>query len=320
VPKSSAVSIPYDIRPSKQIERRIILDMLLTAASNGFPVARSKYVGMGGVKFFDFTMFHRYLGLKEFISLEHDTTLLDRCNFNKPFESVSIYDGSFSDFITDFRATTPHIFWIDYDYGLSEDLKDDLLSVGSKLPSDSFLILTVDGEPNRAMAKASSDDRMHDLQEQLGYFLGQKTLPDFEDEDFRKTVADILLRIVRYSFNARPDGEFFPILKMIYKDSSWMVTVGGFFSSPARGANLIREWHARMRFLPRHDSDRFYELPRFNITDAERRLLDMQTTKGTVRRRNSLPAKISKLGFDRNFVSNYQRLIRYIPRYFETFT
>src|SRR5215469_3114330 len=85
MPRSSAISIPYDIRPSKQVERRIILDMLLTAAASGFPIAKSKYVGMGGVKFFDFIMFHRYLGLKEFISLEHDSDLLARCNFNKPF-------------------------------------------------------------------------------------------------------------------------------------------------------------------------------------------------------------------------------------------
>jgi hypothetical protein len=179
MPRSSAISIPYDIRPSKQVERRIILDMLLTAAASGFPIAKSKYVGMGGVKFFDFIMFHRYLGLKEFISLEHDSDLLARCNFNKPFESVSIYNGSFSDFITEFRSNAPHIFWIDYDYGLSEDLKDDILSVGSKLPPRSFLFLTVDGEPKRALARASSDARINEFQEQLGVFLGQKTLQDF---------------------------------------------------------------------------------------------------------------------------------------------
>ena len=318
MPKSSAVSIPYDIRPSKQIERRIILDLLTTAAANGFPIASSKYVGMGGIKFFDFIMFHRYLGLVDFVSLEHDSGLLNRCNYNKPFESVTVYDGSFSDFITDFRSSAPHIFWIDYDYGLSGDLKDDLLSVGSKLPANSFLFLTVDGEPKRAMAKASSDVRLNDFREELGYFLGEKALNDFEDDQFRETVADILLRIVRYSFNARPDGSFFPILKVIYKDSSWMVTVGGFFSSHDRGDKLVREWQTRMGFLPRHTNDKFYEVPRFNITDSERRLLDLHATKRvSARRGDAIPERILRLGFDRNFLWDYQKLVRYIPRYFE---
>jgi hypothetical protein len=320
-PKSSAVSVPYDIRPSKQIERRIILDMLLIGAANGLPVSKSKYVGMGGVKFFDFIMFHKYLGLKEFTSLEHDRNVLPRCNFNRPFESVEIYDGSFGDFITDFRGMSPHIFWVDYDYGLSEDLKNDLLSAGSRLPLDSFLLLTVDGEPSKAMAKASSEVRMSQLHEQLGHFVGQRSLQEFEDDQFRNMAADILIRIVRYAFNARPDGIFFPILKMIYKDSSWMITVGGLFSTLDRSQNFIREWNTQMVFLPRHSNDRFYELPRFNITDSERRLLDMYTTKRVGhRRRRQIPRNISVLGFDRGFVSNYQQLIRYIPRYFESFT
>jgi len=91
----------------------------------------------------------------------------------------------------------------------------------------------------------------------------------------------------------RPDGQFFPILKVIYNDTSWMVTVGGFFSTLNSGNNLIREWHRRMGFLPRHHNDRFYELPRFNITDLERRLLDIYTTKRVTsrrRRRKSLPS------------------------------
>ena len=76
-----------------------------------------------------------------------------------------------------------------------------------------------------------------------------------------------------------------------------------------------------MKFLPRSNNDKFYELPRFNITDAERRLLDMEATKRRrARASNALPAKVKNLGFDREFVSNYEKLLRYIPRYFETFT
>ena len=89
------------------------------------------------------------------------------------------------------------------------------------------------------MAKASSQERMNEFHERLGYFLGQKSLREFEDDHFRATVADILLRIVRYAFNARPDGTFYPVLKVIYKDSSWMVTIGGFFAGRERATVLF---------------------------------------------------------------------------------
>jgi hypothetical protein len=319
--KSSAISIPYDIRPSKQLERRIILDMLMMAGACGLPVGKSTYVGMGGIKFFDFIMFYRYLALKKYISVEHDQSLLARCNFNKPFANIKMYDGAFSDFILEFHERGPHVFWIDYDYGLTQDLKDDILSLGSKLPPDSFLLLTVDGEPNKAMAKSSSEKRMDALQAQLGYFMGQKALKDFEDDYFRFMVADVLIRIIRFAFNARPDGIFFPILKIIYKDSSWMVTIGGVFSQPGQASVFLQEWRGRMDFIPKYDNDKFFELPRFNITDAERRLLDTLTTKSRRSRSpGSVPVQLTKLGFDRKFVMNYQRLIRYIPRYFEAFT
>lgn len=318
MPRSSAISIPYDIRPSKQLERRIILDMLLIGSTFGLPVNQSTYVGFGGIKFYDFVMFHKYLGLKKYVSVEHDPNAIPRCQFNKPFSSIKIFQGSMADFLTDFRSAQPHIFWIDYDYGLTPDLRDDLLTIGTKLPENSFIFLTIDGEPGKQLSKLVPSQRGQALRDELEDFLGQRIDGDFDDEKFRFTAADVLLNIVRFSFNARPDTKFFPILKLLYRDTSWMVTIGGLLSSEKNSSSFLKACKTQMDFLPLHSNEKFYELPRFNITDAERHLLDMASTKSNSKLK--LPQNLKNLGFNQSFLRDYKRLIRYIPRYFEAFT
>jgi hypothetical protein len=128
--RSSARFIAYDIRPSKQLERRLILDLLLVALGLGLPVPECTYVGMGGFKFFDFIMFNRYIGLKKLVSIEHDQAILERCHFNKPFEHLEVFSGELTEFIDDFSDKSPHIVWFDYDWGLTSNLGSSWNRVG----------------------------------------------------------------------------------------------------------------------------------------------------------------------------------------------
>ena len=83
--RSSAYKVPYDIRPSKQTERRILLDILKVGSECGLELAEYKYVGFGGFKFYDFEMLFRHLGVRNMTSVELDRTLIARCKYNKPF-------------------------------------------------------------------------------------------------------------------------------------------------------------------------------------------------------------------------------------------
>ena len=80
--RSTASFISYDLRPSKQSERRILLDVLKIAGDCGLPISDYRYVGMGANRFYDFLLIHRYIGIRNMVSLEHDPIMYKRSIFN----------------------------------------------------------------------------------------------------------------------------------------------------------------------------------------------------------------------------------------------
>jgi hypothetical protein len=86
--------------------------------------------------------------------------------------------------------------------------------------------------------------------------------------------------------------------------------------TPAAGTTLVRGLKESLPFLPKFDNKVFLQLPQFNITDGERRVFDLLVTN---KPRNRAKSRLVKTwGFDTEFVQNYQNMIRYIPRYFES--
>src|SRR4051812_13576235 len=114
-PSSTAWFIDYDVRPNKQIERKILFETIRTAELAGVEVASLPYIGLGGFRFTDFVAAKRILGTSSFVSLERDKSLYPRCEFNKPFESVSVRNVSAQDFLTNNGLSAPAVVWLDFE-------------------------------------------------------------------------------------------------------------------------------------------------------------------------------------------------------------
>ena len=55
---------------AKQVERKMILDILQQLAEGGFALRDYKYTGLGSIYFVDFMLLHRLLGLRKLLSVE----------------------------------------------------------------------------------------------------------------------------------------------------------------------------------------------------------------------------------------------------------
>jgi len=271
---------------------------------------------MGGIKFVDFLMMHKFLGIKQFVSIERDADVIERCKFNKPFGNISIYNGDVSDYVDEFDSGKPHIFWLDYDWALSQNIFEDLIDLGSKLVTGSFLVVTVSGEASGPLRRLNDRERLRYFRDTLNDFSLDLSETHFSDASIRFAVSTMLLRILVYSFRARHPIQFFPYIKVLYKDSMWMVTVGGYLGETARGLSLAQELGEHLPFLTAWEGESFFQIPQFNITDSERRIFDLLVTDRPCDR--STARIVRKWGFDANFVRQYRNMIRYIPRYFET--
>src|SRR6266704_2841751 len=98
-PTESYLRVHYELRPAKQVERRMLVDALLSLSAAGFRIQDYQYTGMGSVYFIDFMLFHRLVGFQKMLSVEHNTKIARRVEFNRPFARVGIEIAPIGDVI-----------------------------------------------------------------------------------------------------------------------------------------------------------------------------------------------------------------------------
>src|SRR5438046_7513960 len=98
-PSGSYLDVFYDLRPAKQVERRMIIDVLQRLSAGGLQVRDYQYTGLGSIYFVDFILFHRLLGIKKLVSVEFDGRIKKRVHFNRPYSLIEIRLGAIGDAI-----------------------------------------------------------------------------------------------------------------------------------------------------------------------------------------------------------------------------
>lgn len=312
MPRSTAKFIDYDLRPAKQSERRILID-LLRAAGDCLPIGQYRYVGMGGNRFYDFLMIYKYLGISEMISIEHDPIMFERAKFNSPYKFIDIRNQSIADFIDADRFDKPTIAWLDYDGGISASVIADINSFAPKCRVGDFCFITTYGGPPRSIAKANAEARLAWVKEAFGDVGGRVLMDDVQNSTFTTAVYKILTTAFQSAFSARRDAEFVPLLMVNYSDSVDMVTVGGAFLTHGQATGLRDRLMLELPFLC--DVENLYEISSFHLTERERALFDRAATG---RIRSTECNALARLGFDVADIAAYKVLLRYLPRYVET--
>lgn len=315
--QSTASFIAYDLRPAKQIERRMLIDFVRSSSGCGMDLSLYHYIGMGGVRFIDFLIVHRYLGISDMTSVEQNQNILPRCEFNKPIGSIRIFPGEASDYLNSYAPKGPGLIWLDYDWSLSNKVQNDIVAIGSKAKVGTFLFVTVAGDPPRFLRDKGTDDRLAYFTDELGDFARTLSRDEFQNSVFRFTIAKTLLAIISFAFANRTDSTFLPLFRVIYKDTTAMVTVGGLLSPPLEVNKYRAAIFSGMSLLGRLGTNDFYEIDTLNLTEQERAAFEIVATSNPIDRVRE--DEIKKLGFDDSDITIYRDLIRYMPRYIESY-
>ncbi len=317
MPTSTAWFISYDLRPGKQIERRVVLETLLAARSVGVKTEDMLFIGMGGVRFIDFVLAHKILGSKRFVSIEHDEKIVPRCHFNKPFGTIEIFEGTSNEFFEQSSVKERSIIWLDYESGVSISLEQDMIHLASSVQPGSFIFVTATGELPRRFRKIDGlQKRLDSVQKELGPLAANLTTESVNAQNFPVEAAKILTSALTFAFSGRYDGSFLPFLQLNYKDSIWMMTVGGYFDEIQKVKDLSKELKKSCKYLKPMDHSFVYVVEQFNITDAERRMFDRAALSPIRRRKERI--KLKSLGFKDSVINQYAELMHFIPRYFES--
>jgi hypothetical protein len=313
VKQSSANFISYDLRPAKQAERRILLDFLKCANEAGVTISDCRYVGMGGTMFYDFHLMHRFLGVNNMISLERDPDTHPRSEFNCPFDFIEVRNQTVAEFLAADDDEAKTIYWLDYDDGISSEIMADITTLGTRVKIGGFAFVTVYAHPPGVLEKLTNEARLEYFQENFGDFAIDLSITDMENTSFPKTVYDMLIATFKNAFAPRTDGRFEILLRIHYRDSVPMVTVGGAFCPSNGVSRLTKRVETDLPFLLRAPP---YRIRNLNLTERERVLFDLAVTK---RRSNSRQSNsLRKLGFKSRDFAAYRDLIRFLPRYHES--
>jgi len=252
-PNSSSLRVQYDLRPAKQVERRMIVDALQRLQPAGFTITDYQYTGFGAIYFVDFILFHKLLGMSKLLSLERATSLAKRMEFNKPFKCVDIKMEPASAAIPNLSRDTLHFLWLDYDGIIRKDFLSDIQSAITILSAGSILLVTVDVEPPEEQDYKEVDPDFDGSKEVMGpkhwrqYFEFQAktylrlglTDSDFGKAELGSRTSEILKASFIRSMVPRAEMEFLPMFNFVYKDSHSMLSMGGMIAGPSEKRNLL---------------------------------------------------------------------------------
>jgi hypothetical protein len=291
----------------------IIVDVLKSASDIGLPIRTYRYLGMGANRFYDFVLMHKYVGIKNMISLEHDPKMFERAKFNVPFGFIDVQSTSVSTFVAADSYVDPTVAWLDYDGGVGPHIIRDITDIGVKTKVGDFLFLTVFGGPPKVLQAKNQEERLAWLQDNLGAVAGEVAFDDVETSSFPDAVIKILRSALQNAFAARRDGHFSILMQVEYSDSSPMVTIGGAFLASGQAAPLKDKMKLHLPFL-KPEQDQTYQIRSLHLTEREKALFDRATTK---KKTSSERKTALALGFrDKDFQA-YEDLIRFLPRYVE---
>lgn len=228
-------AINYSLRPSKSIHRQVVFDGLSRLISH-MHLRDIVYVGMGSIWFTDFVLAHRILKIKDMISIEKDDIGKSRAEFNAPFSTIAVKHGTCSEKLPELCSdehlrARPWIIWLDYDYEFNENIASDLRFIVENAPLNSVVLVTFNGVESRY---GKLPERASNLKGIFGNVAPDSIPRDrLQKSPMQETLSDLSLRFLKAAAleKARPGG-FVEAFKIVYSDSSPMITIGGILPAP----------------------------------------------------------------------------------------
>lgn len=188
-----------------------------------------QYVGFGGLEFIDFVEFHRGLGVQKMTSIERDTNIQHRIEFNKPYNSIRILMGEARNELPQIDWSVLAITWLDYTDVLTTDILRDVEFVVRSSQPGSIVVVTVNG----AATGVALPDRLENLRARLGNLLDDGT-SDADMNGWGPVAAQrrIIQGVAHAACREAHGMPFRQLFNFHYADDAKMLTWGGVVTAP----------------------------------------------------------------------------------------
>jgi hypothetical protein len=207
--KQSYHGINYNLRSSKSIERKIILEAIRGICESK-ELKKFGYVGFGSPFYTDFRLIHKELGINWMVCIEGNREDEERFLFNKPYKCIQLQMGMSNEVLPtlDWKREK-NMVWLDYDSPLQPYMFEDLAILSGTLTEGSFLVLTCNGTLPSYKRDVQMEDgrkitqtKIADFKENFeGYFPLDIQPPDFHNNNVPKLLRTMFTNCINEKIN-----------------------------------------------------------------------------------------------------------------------
>jgi hypothetical protein len=243
--------IDYSIRPSKQIERRLFIEVLQQLSKAGIHISDYAYIGCGSIFYADFIMFHKYLRIADMICVEREE-IPKRMEFNKPYDFIRLFMEPFSNLIPRLESDRKYLLWLDENDILTGELLDDVGTLLESLCPGCVLMITVNAEPRsymrffdevqdeKSIGTTDKEQLVSAIQNEFGKYCGKIEKSELTLKRFPELLARIFRSKIETSLILRSQYRFIQLFNYKYSDGAQMLTIGGLVDKEERKSELSK--------------------------------------------------------------------------------
>jgi len=231
--------VNYMLRPKKQIERKVIIDILLELNSV-INIGNYKYIGFGSIYYYDFILFHKFLKMDDLLSID-DKSTKKRFEFNRPYDFISLENKISTDFLSEFDwgGHKNAVLWLDYDSKLDDVALSDLKIIAKNCNRNDILIITLNAHCTWDWHRRKKE------RIQFHNDFGTYVTPKYKHRKYftPEKLSELLQNVIMNYLSAMcelRDIKFYKLFSFVYGDTSPMFTLGGIFDE--KNELCIREW------------------------------------------------------------------------------
>ena len=225
----------YHLRPNKAVDRNLFVEALVRLGKK-IDIPTYRYIGFGSYEFDEFKLIYKTLGIEDLHSIEMDSAVFHRQQFNRPYSCIQLFNKTFGEYIDeDYDGTRHSIIWADFSEASKKHSQcQDIANICSKMQRGDILRITFNAQPSSISTggkpvsevppEESKKLRFNTLKEDLNEFF-----PDgVSEEDLTQSrLPLLLLKTIKKAIYLDLDVELSPcpLCCYVYSDQMQMMTV-----------------------------------------------------------------------------------------------
>lgn len=301
----------YETRPAKFTERKMLLSSFLRVCNQYKD--RYQYIGLGGLAFTDFKLFHKELHIDEMYSFEAGSFSIDKLNVNCPYSFINIIKESSTEALPKIDLNKKTIVWLDYDDSLKNFMFEDLVILMTKLPVGSIYLMSC----NRELKSDNSGEiyTVEEFREKFGslvpFNLTGKDLSGAEDfNTIRKMFTQLITKTIKDRNRNGENIRFHQLYNIQYQENrgARMFTFGGVITEADKKFEELNQ--SDFDFIKTNDSVYKIDIP--NLTLKEIDLINKNISndaglKDIINKRIATEVEIDK----------HKDIYKYLPNFYD---